>query len=114
MDGCCHVLEPGGAQFTRFQVIGLDQVCTQTVMDASAFKAHGFLAQPVVDGNPGRSALDGGFHQPIGDPDTMVPFEPTAGIGQQLPGLVMVNIDPHRFQQFKRGAVDRLDLFRCQ
>jgi hypothetical protein len=44
----------------------------------------------------------------------MVLFEPTAGIGQHLPGLFMVNIDPHRFQQFKGGNVDRFGLFRCQ
>jgi len=81
---------------------------------ASAFKTHGFIAQPVIDGNPGRSALNGGFHQPIGDPDPMVLFEPTAGIGQHLPGLVMVNIDAHRFQQFKGGGVERFDLLRCQ
>ena len=109
-----HVLEPGLAQFTGLKVISLDQVRTRTVMDASAFKAHGFIAQPVVDGDPGRGALDGGFHKPVGDPDPIVPFEPTAGVGQHLPGLVMVNIDSHRFQQFKGGGVDRFDLLRCQ
>jgi hypothetical protein len=80
-------------------------------MDASAFKAHGFMTQPVVDGNPGRGALDGGFHQPIGDPDPMVRFEPTAGIGQHLPGTVMVNIDCPPFPAtFKGGGVDRFDI----
>ena len=65
------------------------------------------MAQPVVDGNSGRGTLDGGFHQPIGDSDPIVLCEPTTGIGQHLAGLVMVDIDPHRFQQFKGGGMDR-------